>query len=454
MRRFLIVILFVLITSVTWSQSGQKFTLDDCITYALANNIDVQGRGIDREIAEADIGVILSDGLPQVNADVNLAHNYLIPQTFVPAQTFAPGQDIPADSVVPVAFQTSFNGSANIVLDQQLFDGSYFLGLRAAKVFKELADKDYEASQIEVVEAVTKAYYTVLVNEERIKITERNYTRLDTLLRETQALYENGFAEKIDVSRVKIQFNNIKVERERIGKTLGISYLLLKFQMGMAVNEPMQLAESIRDIDFNYDLSDIENFDYTDRVEVEQLNTNRDFQYLGLRNNRVQYLPTLDAFVSIGATMGANSLSRTFDFSGPDRSWIENGTVGIRLNVPIFDGLRKSNEIQKSKLRLKQIDAQMIQLQNSISIELQQARTDLDNSLSNLETQEENMELAKEVYEVTKIKFQEGVGSNSEVTDADEFYKQAQNNYYTALYDALIAKVDLQKAMGTLYNEN
>jgi outer membrane protein TolC len=183
-------------------------------------------------------------------------------------------------------------------------------------------------------------------------------------------------------------------------------------------------------------------------VEVGQLEISRTLAELDLKNNKAKYLPSIDAF----ATLGANTASKNRgDITNFDEKWLDYGFFGLRLNMPIFEGLRKSYLVQQNRIQLAQMDNEMRYLKYSIDLEQEQASRDFDNSLENLRTQEQNMKLAQEVFEVTSIKYKEGIGSNLEVVDADTSFKDAQNNYFNALYEVLIAKVDMETALGILY---
>jgi outer membrane protein TolC len=218
--------------------------------------------------------------------------------------------------------------------------------------------------------------------------------------------------------------------------------------MGMPLTQPLVLSETIEDIDLGLLDYDTRNFSYQDRIEVDQLEVGRELAALGLKNNKAKYLPSIDAFATLGANTATNTRSEVTNFE--DR-WLNYGYFGIQLNLPIFDGLRKSYLVQQNRIQLSQIDNNMRHLKQTIDLEQQQAKIDFENSLENLRAQEMNMELALEVYNVTKIKYQEGIGSNLEVVDAEGSYEEAQNNYFNALYDVLIAKVDMEKALGILY---
>jgi outer membrane protein TolC len=435
--------------SVDTLDTRQPMDLEACLAYAFANNTVIENSKLDQRIARTDVGVTKSQGLPQLSAAASYDNNYIIQTQFLPAEFFAEDPTtVPENApAVPVDFGVPHTGRATASLTQMIFDGSYFIGLKAARVYSELAAKNVEQSKVVTAEQVTKAYYTTLINQDRQQLLSSNFQRLDTLLRETELMFESGFAEKIDVGRVKVQYNNAKTELEQNKRLTEVSYLLLKFQMGMPLEQDIALADKISDVEFSYEFADEANFKYNDRAEFAQIQINRDLTQLDLRNNRIQYLPKLTANANFGYNSGVSEFNEIVDF---DRNWFEFGSFGFNLNIPIFDGLRKHHTIQKSKLQLQQLENQADFLKNQIDLEIVQARVNLQNNLETLEVQQENLELAQEVFDVTKIKYQEGVGSNLEVTEAQNALQSAETNYYNALYSALIARVDLKRALGTL----
>ena len=207
------------------------------------------------------------------------------------------------------------------------------MGLNAAKTFKELSEKDYIKSKQDVTEQITKAYYTVLVTQVALELIDNNYQRLDTLLTETTLMYENGFAEKIDVNRIQVEFNNTKAQKSRADRNLEQAYNLLKFQMGKPLSEQIQLAETIEDIDFKVVEYDLANFQYQDRVEISQLEVTRSLAELDLKNNKVKYLPSMDLFANLGALTATNTRGEVTDFGD---KWLDYGFFGFRMNVPHF----------------------------------------------------------------------------------------------------------------------
>lgn len=446
MKRIYFLSLLVFSAPALFAQQGEVklYSLQECITYALENNQNVKNAGLSVDMSRYKIGEIVSAGLPQINASADLGYNFKVQTAFLPAE-IAGGEP---GTFVPVQFSPPYSGNASINLNQMVFNGSYIVGLKASKTYSELASKEKIKSEIDVIEAVSKAYYLALVNQERSELIDKNYDRLDSLLRETTILHQNGFAEKIDVDRVKVNVNNIAVTKRNFTNTLNLSYSLLKFQMGLDPRDSIQLKDKIADVQL--EVLD-ENFGsdskIEDRIEMSILQTNMDLSKLDVKNVKAQYLPSLDLYGAIGATSGAGSSSELMNFGD---NWFGLGVVGLRLSVPIFDGLYKTRVIQQKKLQTEQIVNTRDQLQKSITLEIDQAQAALQYSVDNLAAQRENMDLAEGIFNTTRIKFKEGVGSNIEVIDADASYKEAQANYYNALYDALVAKIELEKSYGKL----
>ncbi|MEP2023504.1 TolC family protein [Reichenbachiella sp.] len=423
------------------NSESMSVSLEEAINYALENNQQVINARLEEEIADRQVGEILADGLPQVNLNADLTHNYKIPQTPVTSD-FATGE--PLEETLYIPFGADYTSQWGASFSQMVFDGSFFIGLEAAKTFTQLSKKDHIKTKIDIAEVVSKAYFGVLVNVERLALVERNYSRLDSLLQETQIMYENGFAEKIDVNRVKVQFNNVKVEKNNYQQIVDLSESLLKFQMGLKPNASIVLTDEIQSIGY-FDFELANNFTYEQRIEYSQMNIRKELKQLDIKNVRAKYYPKIDLIANYGRNTGNTSLDGVFT-----DEWFGAGAIGLRASMPIFDGMRKRRQVQQRQLQAKQIDYSLNLLENNIDIEIEQALTTYNRQIEMMQAQRENMDLSQEVYEVAKIKYNEGVGSNIEVIDDDATYKQAQINFYNALYDALISKIDLQKAYGIL----
>lgn len=436
-------------TSYAQDQNAKPFSLQESINYALQNRASLKASRNEEQIAKARVGEIRAMGLPQINGSLDVGDNFIQQQSFLPSEFFQDPDNPnspPPGTFVPVTFTPAYTANAIVTGNQLLFDGSYLIGLKAAKTYTELSRKSTLQSEIEIAEQVAKAYYGVLVNRERMELLNQNLIRLDTLLSQTSVMFENGVAEKLDVDRLRVSLNNLKVEKQRAERLMELSEDLLKFQIGLEQNQPILLTGNLAEVEVDIAQLAPQNFNYGSRIEYSILETQRDLAELDLRNRRSGYLPKL----YLNARYGYNAASNEFSEVTKTGNWLEYGYVGGQLQVPIFDGLRKHYQIQQAKLALENTKYGFETLRQSIDLQIEQSSTELTNALSVLDSQKENLELAAEIARVAKIKFQEGVGTNLEVITAETDLRQAQTNYYAAIYDALIAKVNLEKATGSL----
>jgi outer membrane protein TolC len=419
------------------------FSLEESVNFALENNAEARNAKLEIQAAKGMVGERTAEGLPQITTRVNSTKNLVVPVTPFPAQIVDP--EAPAGEFIGVQFSPVYSANLTGTVSQMIFNGSYFIGLKAAKTYKQLSEFDKTFTEIEVIENVKKAYFSALVNEEREVLIQANLNRIDTLLKETEILYEEGFAEKIDVTRIKVQNNNIRTELDRAKTATRVSKELLKLQMGLQDSREIELTNQLSDFLGYLDTQTILNEEGQRRIEIDQINTNYELAVLDMKNNQIQYMPRLDANYTFQRNAFGGSFSNLW--SG---DWFTGSIIGVTLEIPIFDGFTKRYKIQQNRVQMKQLEVQKeFSLQN-IEVEKFQARMNLINSIQELKVQRENRDLALEVYNMSKIKYQEGVGSNLEVVEADATLKESETNYFSALYDAFIARVDLEKALGIL----
>jgi outer membrane protein len=471
-RLYTLLLLTGLWSAASAQQGGQSFTLEQCIQYALENSVNIQNAKVDEQIAQAKVRETTGIGLPQVTANGSITHNQKLQRFFMAYQP-GPGGGIidvgkepglnPGDVIAaPNFFQLKSAGDMGVSINQMIFNGSYFIGLKASKAYKDLAYKTTDQTREQTVQQVSKAYYTVVINKERTSLFNTNIGRVDSLLRNTKALNANGFAESIDVDRIQVTLNNLVVERDKFLNLNELGLQLLKFQMNYPMDQAIEVVGNIDDIQIDPSLTSYqEGWDYKNRTDFKVLEANRRLQELNIRSLYAGSLPSLSAFANLGYATQSSDIAGLFKTNtniaaasdtvravfGADK-WYSYSQFGIRLTVPLFTGLQQTYKIQQQKLALLKIENNSRLLKSSIDLEISQSSINFNNALKTLQAQRSNMDLASNVARVTKIKYEQGVGSNIEVIDAESALKEAQVNYYNALFDALVAKVDLDKAYG------
>jgi len=443
LKRLPLTALLLLLLGSSLAQAQSSFTLKEAVDYALQNNVKAKNAQLDERIAKMKVREITTIGFPKISASYGINNNYILQRVIIPSGTpFNPGPD---DQ--DIAFQTQFGGNASVNLNQLLFDGSYIVGLQAAKTYRDLAARSNEMTQVEVAENVKKAYYGVLVNLERKGLLDAALIRLDSSLIEMKGMYANGFIEKIDVDRLQVQRNNLAVERDKINRFDEITLLLLKFQMGYPLDQTLALTDKLSEVTFDENILEQTGVNPMDRPEMRLLQTQKAATKLELRNIQAGYLPSIGLQASRGALAGSSNFDRVIDPSG---SWFSYGAIGFGVNWNLFDSFTKRYQAQQKRIEMEKVDNTIFDFNKAVMLQSSQASIMVRNSYETMKVQEQNLQLSTEVLRVSRIKYQQGVGSNLEVINAEAGFREAQANYYNAVYDLLIAKVELEKAKGQL----
>ncbi|MBL0342335.1 MAG: TolC family protein [Bacteroidetes bacterium] len=428
----------------SFAQNGEptSFTVSQAIEYAIKNNVNILNADLDIQISQARINELIGVGLPQVNGSADINNFLEIPTQFVPGEFF----DGEPGTFAPVQFGQKYSSSAGISATQLLFDGTYLVGLQASKTYVELAKKNAAQTKIETAVNVSKAYYFVLVAQERFKQLESDLIRLDKLKSDTRALFDNGFVEKIDYDRIELNYNLLESARNQTKRMVDNSYLILKFQMGVDLKTPIALSETIQDLNVDPSIMTKDSIPVSSRNEYAILETQYKLAGLDLKRYRASRMPSLGLFGSLSANASRNE----FNIFDPDYKWYPTAVVGVSLSVPIFRGFVISSQAKQARLTQYKVENAFLLLEQSINLEYRNTLTSLQNNIDKLETQKKNRELAREISRVSKIKYDQGVGSNLEVIDAESSLREAETNYFTALLEAIISKIDLDKAAGLI----
>ncbi len=447
MKKLLLIISSTVVIINSFAQSKDNatfsFSIQQAIDFALQNQNDIKNAIVDQEIAKKKVNEILGMGLPQINSSFDLKDFLEIPTSLIPAEMFggAPG------TFAAVQFGTTYQATAGLDASQLLFSGDFFLALKAAKVYLELSTKATQRTQVEIAATVSKAYYTVLINEERMKLMDANIARIKKAMDDTKILNDNGFVEKIDLDRLTVTYNNLIIEQEKVQRLQKLGTYLLKYQMGMDINASLTLTDKLADVklDISKNVS-AEKFDYSKRVEYNLFETHYKLANLDVKRSRLAYLPNAFAYGSLNG----NALRNTFNVFNTGYRWYPTALIGARVAMPIFTGLQRNAKNQQAKLSLQKAENNIEFIKKSIDLELASSITILQNASVSLENQKKNIALAEEVYRLSKLKYEQGVGSNIEMITAETALKESQTNYFNALFDALVAKIDFDKANGNL----
>ncbi len=437
---------FVFLLSCLFSiAQPQKWTLSACIAHGLRYHEQLQLAYSDERIAKQKVLETIAQGLPQIQASGDLKYFYEIPTTMLPAVIIGgrPGE------YIPVQFGVPWNVTLKLEATQLLFSATYLVGVKAAKALQTLTTYEIKQTRQEVIAKIAKAYYTVLIQQQQLKLLENQLQYLDTLLQHTAALVQEGFVQPLDYDRLKVNYENLKSEYENLKQLVELSKMLLKFQMGFPIKEPIALADTSLSLEaFNTVFLSWRKHVWspTEHPEYQKLIQLRRLRQLDVRRYRSLFLPTLVGFASI-ATQAQRT---TFDLFDTKKRWFPIGVVGLQLNIPLFQGSQRFWKIQQAKLELKKTELQLQLFEKRLQLQQEQSLWQIEQQLKNIAQYERNRALARSVLETVQKKYKEGLASLIEVVQAQKDLREAEIQYFNALLTLHLSFVDYLQSLGVL----
>ncbi len=436
------------------------FTLKEAQDYAIKNSYKTINAARDIEIAKKQVWQITGIGLPQINTSGSYQNYIDIPTQLMPDFLSPVIEGVllqkelikkdqltpPSNQKLPLQFGTKHNLTGSITASQLLFDGSYIVGLQAAKTYVDLSVKSLAKSEIEVREAVAQAYYLVLVAEENKKILDSTMVTINKTLNDTKEFHKSGFIEETDVDQVQLLASNLENKLNMVKRQVEIVYNLLKFQMGIDIKENITLTDKLTDI-VNMSLAQSltsQTFDVNKHIDYKLLQTTKQFSMLNLKKDKYGYLPSLNCFIMTSR----NAMRSDFNFMTSKEPWFRTTIFGVNLSLPIWDSGIKHFKIQQDKLELKKTDIMIKQAEQGLSLEVENNKSSVKTYSDQYVSELKNMELAKKIYNKTLVKYKEGVSSSMDMTTAQNQYLSTQGNYFNVILQLLNANSNLNKALG------
>jgi len=417
------------------------FSAKEAVDYALQNSVQVKNALLDIKLQYQQNKQVTAAALPHITGSVDFTDFLSIPTQLIPAE-FAGG---PAGTYFPVKFGTKYTGSYGANLQQILFDGQVFVGLQARKAAIENAVLTADITKEQIKANVYKVYYQLVVAKRQITTLDANIDNYEKLLHDTKIIYTNGFAEKLDVDKVQVQLINLQTQRLKAENQIAAGKEGLKLLMNIPQSDSLYLSDTLSDEELKSNILDA-GYNYEDRKQFQQLETAIELGKYNVKRYQLSRIPTL----TFSANYNNNAQRTTFNFFKKDEPWYSSSFLSLHLAIPIFDGGERQANINSARLNLQKLTNNADQLKQSIDNDVAQARINMKSAILTMDAQKKNIDLAQQVYNSTKLKYEQGLGSNQEISTAQADLVTAQNNYYGSLYDAIIAKIDYLTATGKL----
>lgn len=472
-----------MLPAVLFAQAGRDtvpttLTLQQCIDFALRNQPGVRQANLDEDINERDIRISLSAWLPQINSSGSYQHYLQRNAALGTGSTGTGGTGTGTGGTGTGGTGTGTGGTGNggtgtgtggtgigtgtssggnqqlaiannvsslgVQASQVLYNNDVWQASKASKYSRQYYKQNTQSVKIDVVANVSKAFFDVLLSQRQLDIINEDIARLQRNLRDATSRYQAGVTDKIDAKQATIGLNNSLASRKQLQESVNSRIAYLKQLMGYIPQRPLSVTyDSLRlQREIAVDTNQVLNFN--NRIEYSLLETQKNLQNINVSYYRYGFLPSLSAVGSY------NLLYFNDNFSNLYRNAYPTSLVGLSLALPIFQGGRRLHNLSKARLQVKRVDLDLENTRNAINTEYVQALANYKSNFSNYRFLGQNVDLAKDVYNVVSLQYREGIKTYLDLIVAQTDLRTAELNYYNALFQLLSSKIDLQRSLGTL----
>ena len=435
----------VALTFITLSVSAQsrQFTLEEAQEYAMQNSFVLQNSRHDIVIAQKEVWKTITIGLPQVSGTANYTKFLNLPVSLIPAEFFGgePG------TYMPVRFGQDYSSDFGFSVSQLIFDGSYIVGVGSAKIYLDLSRHALEKSEIEIRDAVSQAYYLILIGEENKRVMQENLHHVKSLFNETKAYFENGFREESDVDQMAIMVKNAENEILKAEREISVAKVVLKYAMGYPMADEIEPADKLEKfVDPLRADERVSGLDVTEHIDYRLASTNLIASERLLRLEKAAFLPSLSAFYNYSKV----SYGMEANLFKPGVSWFPSSMIGLQLSVPIFNSGSKILSVQQARIELDKAANSRRLAETTLQMDYLTAAAEMETAREKYENDVENRRLAERILEKSKIKFSNGLATSTELSQLETQYLQTYGAYIASVMQLLQADLKLKKALGTL----
>lgn len=408
----------------------QSATLEKVVAYALVHQPAVQQAKLDEDITNRIIRGKLADWYPQIS----FTYNY---QRFFDLQSSIIGGNL-------IRFGVDNTSSAQFTATQNIFNRDALLASSTASTVRQQARQSTSRSQIDVVVNVTKAFYDLLATSQQIKVSEESIVRLKRSLKDAQSRYNAGLSDKTDPKRATILLGNAEASLKTNREMLNYKQEYLKTLMGYPANKTLPVEYDTLQMENEVAFDTLQQIDYTNNIDFKILTTQRQLQDANVKYSYWAFLPSLNAFGAYNLNYQNNAFGELYNQRYP------YSYAGVTLVLPIFQGGKRIAKIQEQRYTSRRLDVSLVNLKNSLNTEYTRSLAAYKSNLQNYLVQKENVDLAREVYDVIQLQYWSGVRTYLDVTIAESDLRTTRINYFNALYSVLASKMDVQRALGQI----
>ncbi|SEN45465.1 Outer membrane protein TolC [Chitinophaga rupis] len=415
-----------------------NWTLKQCIDYGLKNNRNNTIYANEKRAADAKAKEALADYLPRVSLTSTLDDNLKLQQTVIPAGIFGPND-------VKVSLSKQYSSNATAQLDQVIYDQSMLTGLKANKYNRQQAELNIQQSQEAIIYNISTAWFQIFVYRQQLELLQVNKETYEKQIAIYRLQVSKGTALQKDQDKVTVDYNNTVSQIRVAESNLQLAENELKYEMGYPINEPLAVDTSAGiKIPAALPEDSAGAFSPTARVDYRLSQVNIQALQIEQARIRAEALPKLTAYARYGAVGFGNNLKESYS------TLLPFSAVGLKLTIPILDFYKRNAQYKQAEINRINAEEKLKLAEGQYKMEYENNRTKLLQAQANVENDQRNIALAESVLKVTDLQFQKGITDLTDWLNTQHSLKEAQNSYLNSLYNYYLAKIDLEKAAGTL----
>lgn len=436
--------LFIPYFGISQQDSSINLSVNQALEYAIQNNSNIQNAKIDVIIADKKVWETTAIGLPQIEVTGSYYNNLSLATQLIPAEFFGgePG------TFAEIQFGTKHNFNGTLTVSQLIFNGSYLVGLQAAKIYRSFSEKNLNKTEIETKATVASTYYTILLAQENLQILQENFKNIQEISRQSNAMAETGFIEDIEADKLKITVGSLENSIKSLQRQIDFLYMMFKIQLGINKEQSIVLTDNLNDILLKININELleKEFIVEEQADYQIVKTQEDLMALDVKRYKSEYLPSLSAFYNFQE----NAMRNDFNPLDGEEKWFESSMLGFQINIPVFNSGLKRSKLQQAQLELKKVSNTKSVLESNLYSLLLQKRNEFITGQETLENALGNMQISKKVLYNISIKHQKGLASSLELTQANSDYLTTVSEYTQSVVTLLNAKIELEKILNNL----
>jgi len=417
----------------------REYSLEECIHLSLKNNLQMKNGRIDLQSVDSKISQAKSSFLPSVDLTGQYQYYLNIPKMLVPAEFFGGT----SGQYMEVAFGSEQTSSVGVQISQVLYNQKVFIGLKAARIARNLTELQVGKTREDLIYNVSAVYYNLQVVQQNLNLLDSNIVTIEKMLAASTVLQANEIISKSNLKRLQINCENLQNERRNLQLTGEKAYNLLKFLLGVPLNEDLkvqafQKTETVAPAG----TANVEN-----RPDLRLMKQQIELAEIDKKATVADYYPSLAGVYNYGITGYNNKVD---PFRTLNDSWMKSSYVGLQLNIPVFSGGKRFQNVRQKEYEVQKAKNNYELMKKSAEKDIADATNDYLSSANSFENARRSLVLAQDVFSSSYTEYSNGLLSLSDILQIQNELTTARNNYSTAFINLRIADIELRKAKGDL----